>query len=692
MISNISENERQAQDSVVQRFKQSWQSGPPPRIEDFLGDSSVERSRLLPELMQTDLEFRLKKGQELIIEDYLARFPELSANDQAVLDLITAEYRHLLHTGRSPHLKDYQRRFPKFGVELPARLAWAADTAAQQAQDKAFRQTKSLAPTTDSPTPAVVSVARVPAPEWGQTDAPLTIKVPCTFGDYELLEEIGHGGMGVVYKARQKSLGRIVALKMLLERGRDSSVLQQRLDLEARALAALDHPNLVPIYDAGLLNGCQYFTMAFVEGCTLQAKAKKHGLAVSEAAPIVRAVASAIEFIHQHGIIHRDLKPSNILIDREGRPRVSDFGLAKLSGGSEGPTRTGALLGTLHYMAPEQARGSGKALVGPLADVYALGGVLYFTLTGMPPICGDSDADILLKVIQEPPPPIRQLQPSVPADLEAICMRCLSKKPEDRFASAGAFAQALAAYAPSVSMTPIAQTMINDSSPTPSALGPSAQRQQRRPPWKLISGIAAMLAVVAVAFFLGLHHSMIPPGEPPTVVPPPTGNVEAKVPAAPWPPEAHDFDVKLTLVGSLEGPNGIRLVEIKRNGDPVYFEVKSERKAYLWLWTRNANGKVIKLFPNKYETDNLVPAGEPRMIPDKNGSFIIKGSKSTGPEELCLIATSGKLDPLHGEALGPFEIYEGANVRDLARDLTVSGLDKATVFVVPYQVEIRQSP
>jgi tRNA A-37 threonylcarbamoyl transferase component Bud32 len=266
-----------------------------------------------------------------------------------------------------------------------------------------------------------------------------------SFGDYELIEEIARGGMGVVFKARQKSLNRIVALKMILsgELAREEDV--KRFHTEAEAAANLDHPGIVPIYEVGQHEGQHYFSMSFVEGQSLADKVARAPLESAEAAALVRAVAEAVHYAHQKGVVHRDLKPENILLDREGRARITDFGLAKQMQGPGHLTSTGQVLGTPHYMPPEQAAGNIEA-IGPATDVYALGAVLYRLVTGRPPFQAANALDTLMQVLKQEPVAPRQLNPLVPRDLETIILKCLNKPPHRRYPTAEELAQDLSRF------------------------------------------------------------------------------------------------------------------------------------------------------------------------------------------------------------------------------------------------------
>jgi len=280
--------------------------------------------------------------------------------------------------------------------------------------------------------------------------------LPAEFGDYELLERIGEGGMGVVFRARQKSLGRQVALKMIQRATLASPADVARFRAEAAAAAHLAHPQIVPVYDVGQHEGQPYFSMKYVAGTTLARKLAEGPLPPRETAELLLPICRAVAFAHDHGIIHRDLKPSNILIEATGQPLVGDFGLAKRinidpSGAgaeaqhAESLTRTGAILGTPSYMSPEQAAGS-RGNVGPASDVYSLGAILYQCLTGRPPFQAASAVDVVMQVLEQDPVLPRILNPKADPDLEMIALKCLQKPADLRYASANALADDFAAY------------------------------------------------------------------------------------------------------------------------------------------------------------------------------------------------------------------------------------------------------
>jgi zinc protease len=255
------------------------------------------------------------------------------------------------------------------------------------------------------------------------------------FGDYELLSEIARGGMGVVYKARQVRLNRVVALKMILAGQLAGAAEVQRFHTEAESAAQLDHPGIVPIFEVGEYDGHHFFSMGFVDGDSLAKRIADAPLAPREAAGLVQKVSDAIQFAHDHGVIHRDLKPANVLLDKDGQPRVTDFGVAKKVKGDSNLTGAGQVLGTPSYMPPEQAAGRVSEL-RETADVYSLGAILYELLTGRPPFRAETPLDTLMQVLEMEPVHPRLLNPRVPRDIETICLKCLEKDPRRRYDSA----------------------------------------------------------------------------------------------------------------------------------------------------------------------------------------------------------------------------------------------------------------
>jgi serine/threonine protein kinase len=268
---------------------------------------------------------------------------------------------------------------------------------------------------------------------------------PDVIPGYEVLETIGRGGMGVVYKARQKSLDRVVAIKVILSglhAGRDE---MRRFRTEAEAIARLQHPHILQVFELGEQNGQPFLVMEYCGGGSLARQLSGPLPTAHDAARLIQTLAGAMQYAHEKKIVHRDLKPANVLLTDDGTPKISDFGLAKrLDDGGTNLTHSGAILGTPAYVAPEQATNSKN--VGPPTDVYALGAILFQALTGRPPFDGSSAFETLRRVVSEAPPSPRQLVASVPRELEAITLKCLQKEPAKRYASAQALADDLGRF------------------------------------------------------------------------------------------------------------------------------------------------------------------------------------------------------------------------------------------------------
>ncbi|MBI3270726.1 MAG: VCBS repeat-containing protein [Planctomycetes bacterium] len=296
-----------------------------------------------------------------------------------------------------------------------------------------------------SPASAIAPSPRIGAPP-GLLAPPASPAPLGNFGRYEILEEVGRGGMGVVYRARQSEINRIVALKVLLSGKIAGDEEVRRFQREAAAAASLSHPGIVAVHDVGIEAERHFFTMDFIEGKSLARLVRESGpLAPPEALRIVRQVAEAVQHAHTRGIIHRDLKPDNIILRPDGRPVVTDFGLAKPVSDTSRLTATGILVGTLVYMSPEQASGDPDQ-VGPLSDVYSLGAVLYELLTGRPPFEGSQMVDLVAKVLLNDPVSPKSLRPGLSSDIQTICLKALAKEPTRRYPSAQAFADDIGRY------------------------------------------------------------------------------------------------------------------------------------------------------------------------------------------------------------------------------------------------------
>jgi serine/threonine-protein kinase len=309
-----------------------------------------------------------------------------------------------------------------------------------------------------------------------------------TVPGYEILGELGQGGMGVVYQARQTALNRLVALKMVLAGAHATAQHLARFHAEALAIARLQHPNIVQIYEVGEHHGLPYFSLEFVDGGPLDKKIDREPQPPRDAARLAEILARAMHFAHQRGILHRDLKPGNVLLTADGTPKITDFGLAKaVEDEDSSQTRSGTLLGTPSYMSPEQARGQVHA-IGPSADLYSLGAVLYELLTGRPPFQGATLMDTLDQVRTREPVPPTELQPKVPTDLETICLKCLQKEPGKRYANAEALADDLGRF---LRGEPIHARPV----------GPVERlwRWSRRNPWVASLGTAVFLLLFIVA-------------------------------------------------------------------------------------------------------------------------------------------------------------------------------------------------
>jgi WD40 repeat protein len=406
----------------------------PGRTRQDSGPQRESTAENLPpaERLAREQRERWKQGERLRVEDYLATEPSLRGDENAVLDLLFRELQLREEDGEAPDVEELVGRFPELGPRIRQQFALHL---ALHSRLSATR------PEADAPGDGADPGRTLPAEPGMIPDWTAVAKERLNIPNYEVLEELGRGGMGVVYKARQLSLSRVVALKMILSGSHASPAELQRFRNEAQAAARVQHPNLVQIYEISTHEGRPYFALEFVDGPSLAQVIGARPQSPRFAAETVATLARAVHACHQAGIVHRDLKPANVLITSRGVPKITDFGLAKRLDGV-GKTATGDVLGTPIYMAPEQASGRVKD-VGPQTDVYALGVILYEMLTGRPPFLSANSIDIVRQVISDEPVSPSRLQHKVPRDLVTVCLKCLEKDPQKRYPSAAALADDL---------------------------------------------------------------------------------------------------------------------------------------------------------------------------------------------------------------------------------------------------------
>jgi WD40 repeat protein len=433
-------------EALARQAESLWRRGQRPDPDRLLAAAGVAAPSAVAAVLAVDQWQRWHSGERVAAEDYLARHPGVAAEAACALLVVYGEFLVREELGEAPAPDDYLARFPLYADALRAQFGFHAAVAgagvAATLRDDCF----------------ATLACREPAPPSG---GGRLRSVP----GYDVLEELGRGGMGVVYKARQEALDRVVALKMVLAAGGGDAEQRARFRAEALAVARLRHPNIVQVYEVGEHEGHPFIALEFVEGGSLARHLASGPLPPGEAAALAEAVARAMHHAHQAGVVHRDLKPANILLQvtsDEWRvtskepdagsalatrhsslatPKVADFGLARRLD-EAGQTQTGQVMGTPSYMAPEQASGRTRE-VGPATDVYALGAVLYECLVGRPPFQGADVFDTLDQVRSREPVPPRTLQPKVPRDLETVCLRCLHKEPDRRYKTAEALADDL---------------------------------------------------------------------------------------------------------------------------------------------------------------------------------------------------------------------------------------------------------
>jgi hypothetical protein len=372
----------------------------------------------------SELRRQLEAGQDARAESFIEALPLLASDPERALDLILTEFEARRQRGETLDLQQWLDRFPQWKDALRRQFAVQEFIADATPPGTVADQTDVH--------PGGGPSSSVSPPACGAMFAP---------GRLEILEQLGRGGMGVVYKARDTVLGRHVALKVLPATLLDEPGRAERFEREVRAAAQLSHPNLVPILDVGQYEGQPCYAMPLIEGGTLARCLEKYREA-RDAVVLIEKVARGVQVAHAKGIVHRDLKPGNILLDERGEPLVADFGLARFVDASVDITRPGQQVGTPAYMSPEQAAGKND-LVGPASDVWALGVILYQMLTGKRPFPGQSNPEVIQQILATDPPRPRSVERSVPANLEAVVLECLDKEPGRRYTDAGALADDL---------------------------------------------------------------------------------------------------------------------------------------------------------------------------------------------------------------------------------------------------------
>ncbi len=589
-------------------------SAPAPELMARLGHDLAQITPLPPperiDALLRDQQSRWERGECVGAELYRLAAPQAVGDDDTLLYLISGELRLRGAAGERLDAREYQSRFPQLG-----------DTIARQIEvETALLSTEQAGALSAYSTLTLVSQAPRVTPELAGVPG------------YEVLGELGRGGMGVVFKARDINLDRLVALKMILPGKGQAQATRERFRREAVHIAQLKHANIVPVYGYGEHEGNIYFALEYISGGSLHQKLQKGDgkpWAFPDAARLVATLAGAVAYAHDRKIIHRDLKPANILLDEGGQPHVTDFGLARQVE-SHGNTLDGAVVGTPAYMAPEQANGKTEC-IGPAADIFGLGAILYQLLTGRPPYQGVDVRTTLKQAEQGRVVPVREANPKVPRSLARIVDRALAHEPKDRFQTAHDLQKALEGY-----------------------LVPSSG-------W-LIGLAAASVVLITGSVGLAVADPWQTFQKGAIVKPNPDTSPEPDPPKVPL-----NGDFKLTVYSKTDKNRQGRVLSDAsilplRSGELIQFHAELNRPAHVYvLWIEGSTGDIDPFYPwDRHDPDALKKEAPPvpktarvRMPPQLDHGFPMQGD--SGLETVILMARETPLPPnVHlGEVLGP---------------------------------------
>jgi serine/threonine protein kinase len=644
---------------ILERFEDAWVRGERPAIEDYLREAAEDRSALLVELVHADLEYRLRAGEAVRVEDYLGTFPELCDILHAELELVAAEFLGKEGRGEMVRLEDYRARFPQLAGQFESAVATrraraagevpSARMAIQQGQARdgpTLPPAANLAETATRPAAAAPATGQAgPGPSTAEPGAPTTqggaaalLPGVCVPG-FEVLVVLGEGGMGTVYQARQAGLNRLVALKMIRREYAADPQALARFRAEAEAIARLAHPHIVAVHAWGERDGIPYFVLEFCTGGSLDKAIEGQPQPPQEAARLVEKLARAVQAAHDVGIVHRDLKPANVLLAPHGDepalntawgiPKVADFGLCRLLQTHEQRTVEGTVAGSPPYMAPEQAEGRIKD-IGPATDVWAMGAILYELLAGRPPFQGTNIPAILRAVSYDEPPRPGELQAGVPPGLEAICLCCLRKRPKARYPRAADLAEALQGW--------LSQAAASTRAPPKKPV--SERRSAGRSRGWLAVGLL-LLGLLGLAGWAWFGRAGLP-----TAAPSPPGDPHRGTPgvaAKPltihlhvWRLAQQGFNIKPCELGGRGGAFRVRLNE------QVEPKAEFSEPVYAYMLAFNPAEKATDL-------EQFIPGGEEHAPPQKDAKLDPKKwitlNDGEGLQAFAVVASRQPLPP-----------------------------------------------